>query len=127
MLQESKLWGGRESRYLLPIHKMDSGDSPYVLSKEMKNHSKNSLCQLCRKEGSNNLKVLNCLHQFCEACLKKFLVENSVICAHCGKAMQLGDKGIDTLPSHVFYDQVKDIKNCDEWIQQRRRAFCWEM
>lgn len=101
-------------------------DSSYVLSKELKEHNTQLSCKLCRREGSNNVKILNCLHEFCEACLKKFLVESSVICPHCGKRMQLGDRGINGLPSHVFYDQVKDIKTCDQWIQQRRGAFCWE-
>lgn len=102
-------------------------DSLYVLSKELKAHNKQSSCKLCNREDSNNVKVLNCLHQFCEACLKKFLVERSVICPQCGKSMQLGDHGINGLPSHVFYDQVKDIRSCDQWIQQRRDAFCWAM
>lgn len=104
-----------------------SSDAPYVLSEELKKHHRQPSCKLCRREDSNNVKILNCLHEFCEACLKKFVVERSVLCPHCGKRMQLGDRGIDDLPSHVFYDQVKDIKTCDQWIQQRRDAFCWEM
>lgn len=108
--------------------KMESAVSSYVLPKEHKSQPlSRPLCKLCSKEGSNNVKVLNCLHEFCEACLKKFLVENSVICPHCGKRMRLGDQGINGLPSHVYYDRVKDIQNCDQWIQQRRDAFCWEM
>lgn len=103
---------------------MDFKVSSYVLSKENTNHIS---CKLCSKVDSNNVKILNCLHVFCEACLKKFLVENSVICPQCGRRMRLGEQGINGLPSHEFYDRVKDIQTCDQWIQQRRDAFCWEV
>ena len=103
------------------------GDSSYVLSKELKEHVKQPSCKLCNREDGNSVKILNCLHEFCEACLKKFVVERSVICPQCGKRMLLGDQGIDDLPSHVFYEQVKDIEKCDQWIKQRRGAFCFEM
>lgn len=104
---------------------MDSAVGSFVIPRENNN---SPTCNLCRSaELNNSVKLLDCLHEFCEACLKKFLVDNSVICPKCGKRMQLGDQGINGLPSHAFYDQVKDIKNCDQWIRQRRDAFCWEM
>ena len=112
------------SEYSLYYTKMDSKLSSFVLHKENSNHTS---CKLCSKVDSNSLKILNCLHVFCEACLKKFIVENSVICPQCGRRMQLGDQGINGLPSHEFYDRVKDIQNCGQWIEQRRDAFCWEM
>lgn len=112
------------SEHSLYCRKMDSKLSSLVLHKENSNHTS---CKLCSKVDSNSLKILNCLHVFCEACLKKFIVENSVICPQCGRRMQLGDQGINGLPSHEFYDRVKDIQNCGQWIEQRRDAFCWEM
>ena len=104
-----------------------SRDSSHVLSRKLKNYSKQSSCKLCHREADNNsVKILDCLHEFCDACLKKFLVERSLICPECGKSMSLGEQGVNGIPSNAFFDQVKDIKDCSQWIQQRREAFCWE-
>lgn len=101
--------------------------STYVLSEKAKNQRKQTLCKLCHKETDNHsIKILSCLHEFCEACLKKFLVNKSLICPECGKSTPMGYQGIHELPSTVFFNQIKDIQDCGLWIQQRRDAFCWE-
>ena len=41
------------------------------------------ICPLCQSDYKQP-RVLNCLHVFCESCLKPLLVEDSITCPTCG-------------------------------------------
>ncbi|GIY76971.1 brain tumor protein [Caerostris darwini] len=71
-------------------------------------------CHLCKSKFEQP-RVLNCLHVFCEDCLKKRLSENGYVpnaleCPDCGQETELNGKGISALPLDYVACNRIDLK-----------------
>ncbi|GFV26790.1 e3 ubiquitin-protein ligase TRIM33 [Trichonephila clavipes] len=71
-------------------------------------------CHLCKSKFEQP-RVLNCLHVFCEDCLKKRLsengfVQNVIVCLDCGQETELDGKGIPGLPLDYIACNRIDLK-----------------
>lgn len=63
-----------------------------------------TLCSYC-KQKYNDVeqcpKYLSCKHYFCLRCIENNLLKGrDLFCAHCWKKTDLGDQGLDALPTH---------------------------
>lgn len=67
-----------------------------------------TLCSYCKQkynDAEQCPKYLSCKHYFCLRCIESKLftekaTRREVLCAHCWKTMDLGDKEPDALPTH---------------------------
>ncbi|XP_074644685.1 E3 ubiquitin-protein ligase TRIM71-like [Tubulanus polymorphus] len=66
-------------------------------------------CPLCFDQ-LDDPKVLPCLHTFCRPCLTRELCGESILrCPTCGHKVQLGDDGLESLPSNSFISNILDV------------------
>ncbi|XP_022092151.1 E3 ubiquitin-protein ligase TRIM71-like [Acanthaster planci] len=73
-------------------------------------------CALCseRLQGTEP-KILACFHRFCRPCLEIRVAEpDRIRCPICYQESQLGDLGVDGLPSDLFISNILDVVGSHE-------------
>lgn len=77
------------------------------------------ICAICTKEFDEEIyipRVLPCLHTFCQACMKKILKQNLLVCPFCKVEYALPSDGIYVFPK----DSTR--RNLIEFLRVRKRS-----
>ncbi|XP_061194782.1 E3 ubiquitin-protein ligase TRIM56-like [Saccostrea echinata] len=77
------------------------------------------LCPICTKEFDEEIhtpRVLPCLHTFCQACMRKILKQNLLVCPFCKVEYALPSDGIYVFPK----DSTR--RNLIEFLRVRKRS-----
>ena len=65
-------------------------------------------CRVCL-EQITDVKLLKCLHTFCEECLVKVAKEGTILCPICRATTHFLEQGVQGLSSYCFFNRIIEL------------------